>query len=133
LTATASPPPDADGGTHQRRRGWARAGLWLAGGLMLVAFSWLPLSYYRMVGWAWILLWQLGGVALLVGTLAAATVESGLLCPRLRAGWSGDGHGSHPRPVGPGVAFSPVALWNVSLAVTYGACCTSTATGSMGH
>ncbi|HZG37041.1 MAG TPA: hypothetical protein VEZ50_00040, partial [Nodosilinea sp.] len=121
MTATASPPPDADGGTHQRRRGWARAGLWLAGGLVLVAFSWLPLSYYRMVGWAWILLWQLGGVALLVGLwrrLQSSQVFSAL------------GYGLDGVVMAMGVTlglsalvspFPRVALWNVSLAVTYGA------------
>ncbi|MBW4483316.1 MAG: O-antigen ligase family protein [Tildeniella torsiva UHER 1998/13D] len=143
MTADSPPPPGAtdagdaaDSGIGPRR-GWAsqKPGLWLSGGLVLLTFSWLPLSYYRMVGWAWILLWQVGGIALLVG-----------LWRRLRGSehWSTDAEqasGSEPRQafyalgygldwvaLGMGIVlalsalvspFPRVALWNVSLVVTY--------------
>ncbi len=106
-----------------------------------MVFSWLPLSYYRMVGWAWILLWQLGAVALLVGlwrqlrqalpVSESAQVEevgSGVTAPR-RA-FYGLGHGldwvALALGLGLGLAvlvspFPRVALWNSSLVVTCGA------------
>ncbi|MBE9137132.1 O-antigen ligase family protein [Nodosilinea sp. LEGE 07088] len=91
----------------------------LAGGLVLASFSWLPLSYYRMVGWAWILLWQLGGLALALG-----------LWRRLRQGQPSHALGYGLDRVilalglGLGLAavvspFPRVALWNVSLVAIY--------------
>jgi tetratricopeptide (TPR) repeat protein/O-antigen ligase len=44
--------------------GWS--GLLWPSVAVFVGFSWLPLSYYRMVGWPWILLWQAGFLALLI-------------------------------------------------------------------
>jgi hypothetical protein len=69
LTADSSQTPAATGADQGAIGVWsgARPEFWLAGGLVLIAFSWLPLSYYRMVGWAWILLWQGGSAGLLVG------------------------------------------------------------------
>jgi hypothetical protein len=46
MTAIASYPGPLGGD----RATWCRPEFWLAGGLVLMAFSWLPLSYYRMVG-----------------------------------------------------------------------------------
>ncbi|MEO0532747.1 MAG: O-antigen ligase family protein [Cyanobacteria bacterium P01_A01_bin.123] len=42
--------------------GTAWKGQWLIGIclIFLVVFTWLPMSYFRMVGWPWIILWQLG-------------------------------------------------------------------------
>ncbi len=88
---------------------------------MLLGFSWLPLSYYRMVGWAWIVLWQIGAMLLLVG-----------LWRQLRLGQMsyGLGYGLDRLALGAGLVlglsasvspFPRVALWNGSLVVTYGA------------
>lgn len=100
---------------------------------MLLAFSWLPLSYYRMVGWAWILLWQIGSVILLVGlwrrlrfvemSRPAAGQVSGQAFYGLGYGldWAALGIGL---VLGLAALVSPfprVALWNGSLVVTYGA------------
>jgi putative inorganic carbon (HCO3(-)) transporter len=100
--------------------GWAGLPV-LAGGLVLASFSWMPLSYYRMVGWAWILLWQLGGLALALG-----------LWRRLRQGspFYALGYGLDRVLLALGVVlglsavvspFPRVALWNVSLVAIYAA------------
>lgn len=135
------PRPPADPAVPRRRplpgKGWARAELWLAGGLVLVAFSWLPLSYYRMVGWAWILLWQVGALALLAGLwrrlkfVPPAATDPEQWSLRLsgqafcalgyRLDWVLLGLGivlALSTLVSP---FPRVALWNGSLVVTYGA------------
>ncbi|WP_348235917.1 O-antigen ligase family protein [Leptolyngbya subtilissima] len=143
MTAGSSPTsgaPDSgdamDSGVSHRR-GWAsqKPGFWLAGGLVLLIFSWLPLSYYRMVGWAWILLWQAGGVALLVGLWRR------LRCPEPWRTEAERASGSEPErafyalgygldwvALGTGIIlglsalvspFPRVAFWNVSLVVTY--------------
>lgn len=102
---------------------------------MLLAFSWLPLSYYRMVGWAWILLWQGGGVALLVGLWRRlrlpehretdAERESS---PEPGRAFYALGYGLDWVALSMGIVlalsalvspFPRVALWNVSLVVTY--------------
>lgn len=54
--ASSSPAPFAP------RLSWL---LWLSVAIF-VGFSWLPLSYFRMVGWPWTLLWQGGFLALLI-------------------------------------------------------------------
>ncbi|WOD37421.1 O-antigen ligase family protein [Nodosilinea sp. E11] len=96
---------------------WLQVGL--VGGLVLLVFSWLPLSYYRMVGWAWIVLWQAGGLLLLLG----------LWRQQQRAVY-GLGYGLDRVGLGLGLIlgvsslispFPRVALWNVSLVVVYGA------------
>lgn len=58
--------------TAQRSLGWLPPG-WLGGSCIVAAialFTWLPLSYYRMVAWPWIGVWQAGflaaGLALIV-------------------------------------------------------------------
>ncbi|MEO1069390.1 MAG: O-antigen ligase family protein, partial [Cyanobacteria bacterium J06638_6] len=93
----------------------------LAGGLVLASFSWMPLSYYRMVGWAWILFWQLGGMILALG-----------LWRRLRQGqpFYALGYGLDRVVLTLGVVlglsavvspFPRVALWNASLVAIYAA------------
>ncbi|HIK45029.1 MAG TPA: O-antigen ligase family protein [Leptolyngbyaceae cyanobacterium M65_K2018_010] len=88
---------------------------------ILVGFSWLPLSYYRMVGWPWIGLWQLGWLALL-GWLMVKLRQWPVPLYRL-------GHGLDGWLAAAGLGlvlssgFSPfprVAGWNASLAVSYG-------------
>lgn len=97
-----------------------------------MTLSWLPLSYYRMVGWAWIVLWQVGGVVLLVGLWRrlryprqgrpdAGEAEPGRAFYALGYGldWVALGMGlvlALSALVSP---FPRVALWNVSLVVTY--------------
>jgi putative inorganic carbon (HCO3(-)) transporter len=88
---------------------------------VFVGFSWLPLSYFRMVGWPWILLWQGGFLALVIWLIVRLrqfqqpfyslghgldgwllTLMSVLAVSSLRS------------------PFPRVALLNASLAVTYG-------------
>ncbi|PSN13101.1 hypothetical protein C7293_17300 [filamentous cyanobacterium CCT1] len=111
--------------------------LWLVGGLVLLVFSWLPLSYYRMVGWAWIVLWQIGAVALLValwrqlrGVRSAIADPNQLVGLDSKTPFYGLGYGLDWVALGLGItvlvsalvsSFPRVALWNVSLVVTYGA------------
>ncbi|WP_194050389.1 O-antigen ligase family protein [Nodosilinea sp. LEGE 06152] len=111
--------------------------LWLAGVLVLVGFSWLPLSYYRMVGWAWILLWQVGAVTLLValwrqlrGAGSANADPNQAVGSDPKTPFYGLGYGLDWVALGLGIVvllsalvspFPRVALWNVSLVVTYGA------------
>ena len=99
------------------RFGWL---LWPSLGVF-VGFSWLPLSYYRMVGWPWILLWQGGFLALLLGGMAQLR--------QLQRPFYKLGHGLDGWLLALGVVlalsslgspFPRVALWNASLAVTYG-------------
>lgn len=102
---------------------------------MLLVFSWLPLSYYRMVGWAWILLWQGGGVALLVGLWRRLRCPERGTTDAERASVSEPerafyalGYGLDWVALGMGLVlvlsalvspFPRVALWNGSLVVTY--------------
>ncbi|PSR17691.1 hypothetical protein C8255_11250 [filamentous cyanobacterium CCP3] len=110
--------------------------LWLVGGLVLLVFSWLPLSYYRMVGWAWILLWQIGGVALLIGLWRqlrgahSAADSDQAHGSDSKTAFYGLGYGLDWMALGFGIVvllsalmspFPRVALWNLSLVVTYGA------------
>lgn len=89
--------------------------------VVFVGFSWLPLSYYRMVGWPWILLWQGGWLALLGwGVVRLRWLQR----PFYRLGYGFDGWllaigiilvlSSVRSP------FPRVALWNASLAASYG-------------
>ncbi|MBE9109337.1 O-antigen ligase family protein [Nodosilinea sp. LEGE 07298] len=145
MTADPSPTPAAaksqgavERGVRFLRRCLANVPLWLAGGLVLLVFSWLPLSYYRMVGWAWILLWQVGAVALLVALWRQlrgshrANPESGLSSLEVTSKFEfhGLGYGLDWVALALGIVvllsavvspFPRVALWNVSLVVTYGA------------
>ncbi|OKH48661.1 hypothetical protein NIES30_08930 [Phormidium tenue NIES-30] len=102
---------------------------------MLLIFSWLPLSYYRMVGWAWILLWQAGGIALLVGLWRRLHYPEAWSTDAAQASGSEPerafyalGYGLDWVALGMGLVlalsalvspFPRVALWNVSLVVTY--------------
>ncbi|HSM82425.1 MAG TPA: O-antigen ligase family protein [Nodosilinea sp.] len=118
MTADAPPPPLTATATYDR--GWL-AWVGLSGALVLVVFSWLPLSYYRMVGWAWLLIWQVGGLTVAVG-----------LWRRLRQPRAvyGLGYGLDWVVLGLGLVlglsalvspFARVALWNVSLVALYAA------------
>ena len=88
---------------------------------VFVGFSWLPLSYYRMVGWPWILLWQGGCLLLMLGGMAQLR--------QFQRPFHRLGHGLDSWLLAVGIVlivssllspFPRVALWNVSLAATYG-------------
>jgi putative inorganic carbon (HCO3(-)) transporter len=86
-----------------------------------IVFSWLPGSYNRFVAWPWILIWELGWLALVAGGLwqlrrfnqPFRTLGYGLdwIVLALAAGMAISSLWS---------AFPQVALWNTSLAITYG-------------
>ncbi|MGB3201439.1 MAG: O-antigen ligase family protein [Nodosilinea sp.] len=120
-------------------KGLTRVPLWWVGGLVLVVFSWLPLSYYRMVGWAWILIWQIGAVALLLAlwrqlrSAQRSRSDSQWVAPSLSTSASafyGLGYGLDWVALGLGGVvllsalvspFPRVAVWNTSLVWTAGA------------
>ncbi|MBD2260799.1 O-antigen ligase family protein [Pseudanabaena sp. FACHB-2040] len=98
--------------------------LWGLGGLVvavLVLFTWLPSSYYRMVEWPWIVIWQAGfwlAGLLLIGWLR-----------RFKQAFQPLGYGLDAvlaatlgSVVLSGLAseFRPVALWNLTLVLGYG-------------
>ncbi|HEY9877485.1 MAG TPA: O-antigen ligase family protein [Leptolyngbyaceae cyanobacterium] len=98
--------------------GWGLGGLVVA---VIVLFTVLPLSYYRMVAWPWIGLWQ-------VGFLTAGLLLIGLL-RRFDHPFQRLGHGLDEWVLAVGVAlvlsgllspFRAVALWNSVLVLGYG-------------
>ncbi|HZG37309.1 MAG TPA: tetratricopeptide repeat protein, partial [Nodosilinea sp.] len=98
-------------------------GRWLGavGGVAIVAMTWLPHSYLRMVGWPWVLVWQAGFLAIAVW-----------LVSQLRQGdkpFRPLGHGLDWAVAATGIGlivcslasdFKTIALWNVLLATVYG-------------
>jgi putative inorganic carbon (HCO3(-)) transporter len=86
-----------------------------------VIFSWLPNSYHRMVAWPWILIWEIGWITLLVGGIWQLRQ---LQQPFRLLGYGLDGVilGLAIVAVFSSLAspFPQIALWNISLALTYG-------------
>ncbi|NJL49223.1 MAG: hypothetical protein HC929_19420 [Leptolyngbyaceae cyanobacterium SM2_5_2] len=99
---------------------WA---VWLPGAHLITAgvFSGLPLSYYRLVAWPWVVLWQVGWLLLLGWGMARLRQRHH---PFYRLGHGLDGWlaalGLTLILSGGFSAFPRVAVWNISLAISYG-------------